>query len=82
MSEDQRTLELRARLDNLAEEYADVLGAEDGGMPVCVAVTFLTAWTDPTDPDNDVWVSRKDSALTSSMAGIGLITFSAARAVE
>lgn len=82
MSDEPRCMELRARLDSLAEEYADVLRADDQDMPACIAVTFLTAWTDPTDPDNDVWVSRKDSALTSSMAGIGLITFSAARAVE
>lgn len=82
MSDEPRCMELRARLDSLAEEYADVLRADDQDMPVCIAVTLLTAWTDPTDPDNETWVTRRDSALTSSMAGIGLIAFAHARAVE
>ena len=82
MSDEPRCMELRARLDSLAEEYADVLRADDQDMPACIAVTLLPAWTDPTDPDNETWVTRRDSALTSSMAGIGLIAFAHARAVE
>lgn len=77
-----RELELRNRLDELAAEFADLLGADDDGMPVCVGATLLTAWVDPTDPDDKTWVSQTDSTLTPLMTGIGIVMFAAARAVE
>lgn len=80
---DDRGFAVAAAIDRLASDYADVLASEDQDeMVVCVGAVLLTAWTDPTCDEGRVWVSRTDSATTGLLAGIGIIGFAHARAVE
>ena len=77
-----RMLELKSRLDELAAEFTDVLAQEDQTAPLLTGVVLVTGYGDPTDPDNETWVRAIGSATTSDLARIGLLSFAAARAIE
>lgn len=82
MSIEPRMAELTARLDQLAAEFSDILSFEDQNMPMSVGVVLVTAWADPTDIDDDLFVRPTPSASTSLITQIGMLTFAAARVVE
>ena len=74
--------ELRRRLDALAAEFTDVLANEEQTAPVTVGVVLITAYGDPTDPEDSTWVRATASETTSDMTRIGLTTYAAARALD